>query len=148
MVAMRMMSLHIASMLEETIRKESRSCQTRPYASCSWPKASLYIHPNGKPSFALLSALRLWLTPPSQRRSVGHLVYSGSQLSAKNEIIVMGWIVKNCKVILKKFVTSIVEDKLLLCTIDKVQDFCTPAELERLLSTFEREARVLQKPRV
>ncbi|CAL5371485.1 unnamed protein product [Camellia sinensis] len=112
------------------------------YSSCSWPKDSLYIHPNGKPSFALFSALRLWLTPPSQRRSVGHLVYSGSQLSAKNEIIVMGWIVKNCKVILKKFVTSIEEDKLLLCTIDKVQDFCTPAELERLLSTFEGEARV------
>ncbi|KAL7192730.1 hypothetical protein ACSBR2_024531 [Camellia fascicularis] len=112
------------------------------YSSCSWPKDSLYIHPNGKPSFALLSALRLWLTPPSQRRSVGHLVYSGSQLSAKNEIIVMGWIVKNCNVILKKFVTSIEEDKLLLHTIDKMQDFCTPTELERLLSAFEGEARV------
>ncbi|KAL7192734.1 hypothetical protein ACSBR2_024535 [Camellia fascicularis] len=111
------------------------------YSSCSWPKDSLYIHPNGKPSFALLFALQLWLTPPSQRRSVGHLVYSGSQLSAKNEIIVMGWIVKNCKVILKKFVTSTEEDKLLLCTIDKMQDFCTPAELGRLLSTFEGEAR-------
>ncbi|CAL5373720.1 unnamed protein product [Camellia sinensis] len=112
------------------------------YSSCSWPKDSLYIHPNGKPSFTLLSALRLWLTPPSQRRSVGHLVYSGSQLSAKNEIIVMGWIVKNCNVILNKFVTSIEEDKLLLRTIDKMQDFCTPTELERLLSAFEGEARV------
>ncbi|KAG2284791.1 hypothetical protein Bca52824_056011 [Brassica carinata] len=29
----------------------------------SWPKDSLYIHQDGKPSFALVSMLRLWHTP-------------------------------------------------------------------------------------
>ncbi|GFS39455.1 hypothetical protein Acr_00g0063120 [Actinidia rufa] len=109
------------------------------YSSCSWPKDSLYIQQNGKPSFALLSALRLWLTHPTQRRSVGHLAYSGSQLSPDNEIIVMGWISNNCKAVLKSFVTSIEEDELLLRTIDKMQDFCTTGGLANLPSAFEGE---------
>ena len=46
----------------------------------------MYIHQDGKPSFALLSALRLWATPLNQRKSVGYLAYSGSQLSIENEI--------------------------------------------------------------
>ncbi|KAF7135514.1 hypothetical protein RHSIM_Rhsim08G0021900 [Rhododendron simsii] len=93
------------------------------YSSCSWPKDSLYIHQNGKPSFALLSALRLWLTPRNQRRSVGHLIYSGSQLSAENEKIVMGWMVKSCKAVLMNFATSIEDDKLLIRKIDRMEDF-------------------------
>ncbi|PSS36622.1 Protein SET DOMAIN GROUP like [Actinidia chinensis var. chinensis] len=109
------------------------------YSSCSWPKDSLYIQQNGKPSFALLSALRLWLTHPTRRRSVGHLAYSGSQLSPDNEIIVMGWIANNCKAVLKSFVTSIEEDELLLRTIDKMQDFCTSGGLANLPSAFEGE---------
>ncbi|CBI27360.3 unnamed protein product, partial [Vitis vinifera] len=84
------------------------------YASSSWPKDSLYIHQNGKPSFALLSALRLWATPASQRRSVGHLVYSGTQLSSENEIFVMEWIAKSCHVVLENLPTSVEEDSLLL----------------------------------
>ncbi|KAL6993295.1 hypothetical protein U1Q18_011410 [Sarracenia purpurea var. burkii] len=111
------------------------------YSSCSWPKDALYIHQDGKPSFSLLSALRLWLTPPTQRRSVGHLVYSGSQLSAHNEIIVMRWITKNCEAILKNFVTSIKEDELVIHTIDVMQDFCASRELGNFPSAFEGEAR-------
>lgn len=111
------------------------------YSLCSWPKGSLYIHQEGKPSFALLSALRLWVTPLNQRRSVGHLIYSGSQLSAENEIIVMEWLANNCQVILKNFSTSIEEDKLLLCTIDRMQNCDTPMDLETILSTVGGEAR-------
>ncbi|KAG5247251.1 protein SET DOMAIN GROUP [Salix suchowensis] len=56
------------------------------YSFISWPKVSMYIHQDGKPSFALLSTLRIWATPPNQRRSISHLAYSGSQLSVDNEI--------------------------------------------------------------
>ncbi|KAA8530720.1 hypothetical protein F0562_005346 [Nyssa sinensis] len=109
------------------------------YSSCSWPKDSLFIQQNGKPSFALLSAVRLWATPTNQRRSVGHLAYSGCLLSAENEIIVMQWIAKKCDDVLKKFLTSIEEDKLLSYNIDKVQDFCTPMELKNALTAFRGE---------
>ncbi|XWS75345.1 hypothetical protein CRYUN_Cryun01aG0078700 [Craigia yunnanensis] len=89
----------------------------------SWPKDSLYIHQNGRPSFALMSALRLWATPPYQRKSIGHLAYSGSQLSQGNEISVMKWIAKKCHAILKDMPTSIEEDNSLLSFIDKIEDF-------------------------
>ncbi|KAE9466281.1 hypothetical protein C3L33_01807, partial [Rhododendron williamsianum] len=117
------------------------------YSSCSWPKDSLYIHQNGKPSFALLSALRLWLTPQNQRRSVGHLIYSGSQLSAENEKIVMGWMVKSCKAVLMNFATSIEDDKLLIRKIDGMEDFGRSGKLENVLSTFEGEARAFLENR-
>lgn len=103
------------------------------YASSSWPKDSLYIHQNGKPSFALLSALRLWATPASQRRSVGHLVYSGTQLSSENEIFVMEWIAKSCHVVLENLPTSVEEDSLLLCALDKMQDPDLPMEVGNAL---------------
>lgn len=117
------------------------------YSSCSWPKDSLYIHQNGKPSFALLSALRLWLTPQNQRRSVGHLIYSGSQLSAENEKIVMVWMVKSCKAVLMNFATSIEDDKLLISKIDRMEDFGRSGKLENVLSTFEGEARAFLENR-
>ncbi|KAH7850870.1 hypothetical protein Vadar_003980 [Vaccinium darrowii] len=117
------------------------------YSSCSWPKDSLYIHQNGKPSFALRSALRLWLTPKNQRRAVGHLIYSGSQLSVENEKIVMGWTVKTCKAVLKNFATSIEEDKLLVREINKIEDFGRSGKLVNVLSTFEGEARAFLENR-
>lgn len=110
------------------------------YSSGSWPKESQYIHQNGKPSFALLSALRLWLTPVNQRRAVGHLAYSGCQLSVDNEVSVMKWILKNCQDQLNNLPTSTEEDIILLSTIDKIQEFNTPTELKRHLSTFGGEA--------
>lgn len=112
------------------------------YSSCSWPKDSLFIHQNGIPSFALLSTLRLWLTPPSDRRSVARLIYSGLQLSSKNEMIVMRWIMKNCRVVLENVPTSIEEDNLLVLTINKMQDLGTLHHLESAMSSFEGEARV------
>lgn len=101
-------------------------------SSNTWPMESMYIHRSGKPSFALLSTLRIWATPPNQRRSTAHLAYSGSQLSAENEIVVMRWISKNCNSILKSFPTSFEEDRLLLNAIDKMQDSCNPLELRNV----------------
>lgn len=109
------------------------------YSFNSWPKESMYIHQDGKPSFALSSALRLWATPPNQRRSIGHLAYSGFQLSVDNEITVMEWILKNCHRILNDLPTAIELDGLLLSTIDKIQNFHNPVELGRVLYTFGGE---------
>ncbi|KAK9016011.1 hypothetical protein V6N11_007098 [Hibiscus sabdariffa] len=90
--------------------------------SC-WPKESLYIHQNGRPSFALMCALRLWATPPYQRKSVGHLAYSGCQISKGNEICVMKWIAKKCDAVLKEMPTAIEEDKSLVHLIDKMEEY-------------------------
>ncbi|CAM8929524.1 unnamed protein product [Rhodiola kirilowii] len=90
--------------------------------SCtSWSKDLLCIDHSGKPSFALLSALRLWATPPNQRKSVSHLAYSGLRHSRQNEIIVMKWLVKKCHEILKTLPTTVEEDSSLLQTLEKVQ---------------------------
>lgn len=109
------------------------------YSCCSWPHESQYIDQNGKPSFALLSALRLWMTPANQRRSVGHLAYSGHQLSVDNEISVMKWISNTCCVMLNNLPTSKEEDVLLLRAIDKIQDINTAMELKKVLSVFGGE---------
>lgn len=85
----------------------------------SWTKDLLYIDRNGEPSFALLSSLRVWATPPSQRKSVSHLAYSGLQLSNQNETVVMKWLVKKCHDLLNTLPTSAEEDFLLLQALDK-----------------------------
>lgn len=109
------------------------------YSGCSWPRESQYVDQDGKPSFALLSALRLWMTPANQRRSVGHLAYSGYQLSVNNEISVMKCLSNNCCVMLNSLPTSKEEDALLLCAIDKIQDINTATELKKVLSDFGGE---------
>ncbi|KAJ4961061.1 hypothetical protein NE237_020971 [Protea cynaroides] len=105
------------------------------HSSSSWPKDSLYIQQDGKPSFALLSALRLWAIPANQRRSLGHLAYSGSQLSVDNEIFIMRWMRNNCCAVLENFPTAVEEDVLRLHVIEKMQDNPTPNEIEQMLST-------------
>ncbi|XP_057442069.1 protein SET DOMAIN GROUP 40 isoform X2 [Lotus japonicus] len=102
------------------------------YSSTSWSKESLYIHQNGKPSFALLAALRLWATPQNKRRSVGHLAYSGSQLSADNEVFIMKWLLKACGAVLKNLPTSIEDDNLLMNAIDSQDIFM---EFTKLMSS-------------
>ncbi|XVF20462.1 hypothetical protein REPUB_Repub12eG0002300 [Reevesia pubescens] len=109
------------------------------YCFSSWPKESLYIHHNGRPSFALMSALRLWATPAYQRKSIGHLVYSGYQLSQGNEISVMKWLAEKCHSILKDMPTSIEEDKSLLSFIEKIQDFDNLGEWGKTATAFGGE---------
>lgn len=91
------------------------------YACHSWPADSLYIQHDGKPSFALLSALRLWATPQNQRKSVGYIALSGSQLSPENDTIVMKWLLSNCRAILKSLPSTVEDDLSLLEAIGKAQ---------------------------
>ncbi|XP_058744788.1 protein SET DOMAIN GROUP 40 [Vicia villosa] len=106
------------------------------YTSTSWSKESLYIHHNGKPSFALLAALRLWATPHNKRRSVGHLAYSGFQLSTANETIVMKWLSKTCDTVLKKLPTSIEDDTILVNALDSNQNFIAFIEIAKRMSSM------------
>ncbi|XP_042501592.1 protein SET DOMAIN GROUP 40 [Macadamia integrifolia] len=115
------------------------------HSSSSWPKDSLYIQQDGKPSFALLSTLRLWATPPNQRRSLGHLAYSGSQLSVDNEISIMRWMRNNCRVLLENLPTAVEEDVLLLHVIVKLQDDPAAKEIEQMLSTSGDDVRAFFK---
>ncbi|XP_062107621.1 protein SET DOMAIN GROUP 40 isoform X5 [Humulus lupulus] len=103
--------------------------------SNTWPMESMYIQQCGKPSFALLSALRLWATRPNQRRSVSHLVYSGSQVSVENEILVMNWILKKCNFVLKNLPTSFEGDSSLLSDIEKLQDSFSSVQLKNVLAS-------------
>ncbi|KAK9115707.1 hypothetical protein Sjap_014654 [Stephania japonica] len=89
--------------------------------SNSWTKESLYIQPDGMPSYALLCALRLWATPPNKRKSVGHLAYSGQQLSRENEMHAMKWIENKCCFLLDNVRSSIEEDICLLDFAEKLQ---------------------------
>ncbi|KAJ6402374.1 hypothetical protein OIU84_014463 [Salix udensis] len=88
-----------------------------------------------------LSTLRIWATPPNQRRSISHLAYSGSQLSVDNEISVLKWISKNCTMILSNMLTVIEEDCFLLSTIVKIKNSHNPTELRKLLFASGGEAR-------
>ncbi|KAL1540722.1 [histone H3]-lysine(4) N-trimethyltransferase [Salvia divinorum] len=98
------------------------SLESEMYSLCSWPKDSLYISQDGKPSFALLSTLRLWATPVSKRRSVKHIAYSGHLISVGNEAAVMEWTARRCQDVLSSCWTLMVEDTRLLHIIDKIQD--------------------------
>nr|XP_043632063.1 protein SET DOMAIN GROUP 40 isoform X2 [Erigeron canadensis] len=104
---------------------------------CSWLPDSLYIHQNGKPSFALLTAMRLWATPTHLQKSVRQLAYSGSSISNTNEIIVMEWLVKKCCLAMENLPTSIEEDKSLLSVLDK--EYETAMELKIALSGLTGE---------
>lgn len=104
-----------------------------------WPKESMYVDHTGKPSFALLVALRLWATEPNQRRYVAHVCYSGFQLSAENEKFVMRWTLNNCKTILNSLPTSFEDDTRLLNAINKVESGLNPVELRNSLSSYPVE---------
>ena len=80
----------------------------------SWPKDSLYIHPNGHPSFALLCALRLWKTPANRRKVFSHQIYSGSTLSVENELEVMKWLGNKCVETLQQSPTTVEFDASLI----------------------------------
>ncbi|XP_047314922.1 protein SET DOMAIN GROUP 40 [Impatiens glandulifera] len=90
------------------------------YSLCPWSKDLMCIEPNGKPSFALLFSVRLWLIPPFERKSQMQLAYSGSQLSVHNEINTMRWLKSKCEVAVNSFSSSVDEDRLLLVEMDEV----------------------------
>ncbi|XP_057851489.2 protein SET DOMAIN GROUP 40 isoform X2 [Cryptomeria japonica] len=87
-----------------------------------WEKNHLYLQCDGKPSFSLLVALRLYATPPNLRKRIGHLAFSGLQISLENDIAVTKWLLGRCKNLLAKLPTTIEEDELLLEIIDKCDE--------------------------
>lgn len=104
----------------------------------SWPRDSLYILPNGHPSFALLCALRLWTTPRNRRKALSHQIYSGSLLSVENELEILKWLVKKCKETLQQLPTTIEFDDNLLVLLCKLQN-STSCITEMNRSIFEQE---------
>ncbi|XP_076954133.1 protein SET DOMAIN GROUP 40-like [Bidens hawaiensis] len=113
------------------------------YSLCSWPIDSLYIHQNGKPSFALLAVMRLWAVPTHLQKSVRHVAYSGSIISNENEIVVMKWLANECNRVLKSLLTSVEEDELLLSVMDK--DFGSVMEVKNELLGLTGESRMFLK---
>ncbi|KAM3389738.1 hypothetical protein ACQJBY_011723 [Aegilops geniculata] len=88
----------------------------------TWPKDSLYIHPNGHPSFALLCALRLWATPTNRRKSFSHQIYSGSMLSVENELEVMKRLGSKCVETLQQLPTTAELDGRLIHFLRNIQN--------------------------
>ncbi|PUZ71987.1 hypothetical protein GQ55_2G357500 [Panicum hallii var. hallii] len=104
----------------------------------TWPKDSLYIHPNGQPSFALLCALRLWATPANRRKAVSHQIYSGSMLSTENEMEIMKWLISKCEETLQQLPTTVEFDESLLVFLHKIQN-STNCRTDLKQSGFEQE---------
>ncbi|CAL5086802.1 unnamed protein product [Urochloa decumbens] len=104
----------------------------------AWPKDSLYIHPNGHPSFALLCALRLWATPANHKKAVSHQIYSGSMLSTENEMEIMKWLINKCEGALQQLPTTVEFDESLLIFLCKIQS-STNCKTDVKQSGFEQE---------
>ncbi|KAF6985379.1 unnamed protein product [Triticum aestivum] len=88
----------------------------------TWPKDSLYIHPNGHPSFALLCSLRLWATPTNRRKSFSHQIYSGSMLSVENELEVLKRLGSKCVETLQQLPTTAELDGRLIHFLRNLQN--------------------------
>jgi len=104
----------------------------------TWPRDSLYIHPNGQPSFALLCALRLWATPVNRRKAVSYQIYSGSMLSTENEMEIMKWLISKCEGTLQQLPTPVEFDESLLIFLHKIQN-STNCRTDLKQSGFEQE---------
>ncbi|KAK1322440.1 Protein SET DOMAIN GROUP 40 [Acorus calamus] len=99
---------------------------SRVLSSTSFSRESIYIQHDGRPSFALSSVLRLGCAPQNSWKAIGHLVYTGAQLSVDNEVSAMKWLAKTCLQVLRKMPTTIENDKLLLRFIGEMQTFMPP----------------------
>lgn len=103
----------------------------------TWPKDSLYIQPNGQPSFALLCALRLWTTPSNCRKAVSFQIYSGSLVSTENELEVMKWLISRCEGTLQQLPTTLEFDESLLVFLRKIRN-STNCRTDVKQSSFEQ----------
>ncbi|TVU39347.1 hypothetical protein EJB05_12760, partial [Eragrostis curvula] len=108
------------------------------FSVSTWPKDSLYIQPSGQPSFALLCALRLWMTPSNRRKAISFQIYSGSLVSTVNELTVMKWLINKCKGTLQQLPTTVELDESLLIFLRKIQN-STNCKTDVKQSSFEQE---------
>ncbi|KAG0553355.1 hypothetical protein M758_12G005100 [Ceratodon purpureus] len=90
----------------------SRGCQ-----EAVSPK-DLYIDHEGKPSFSLLSNLRLRAAPASLLKTRRHLALAGQQISPESDKVLFQWLKTKCQTILRSCSTSLQADELLLKIID------------------------------
>ncbi|CAN0880486.1 Protein SET DOMAIN GROUP 40 [Linum grandiflorum] len=105
----------------------------------SWPQDSMYIHVDGKPSFALLCALRFYVSPVHQRRSIAQLVYSGLQVSEENEMSAMRWLSKKCDELLQTLPTTMEEDDTLMSVVGRIENTDCPVEVGKLVCSLRGE---------
>ncbi|XP_062188109.1 protein SET DOMAIN GROUP 40-like [Phragmites australis] len=104
----------------------------------TWPKDSMYIQPNGHPSFALLCALRLWTTAANRRKAISYQIYSGSLVSTENELEIMKWLISKCEETLQQLPTTVEFDESLLIFLRKIQN-STSWRTDVKQSCFEQE---------
>jgi hypothetical protein len=107
------------------------------FSVSTWPKDSLYIEPNGQPSFALICALRLRTTPSNRRKAVSSRIYSGSLVSTENEMEVMKWLISKCEGTLLQLPTTLEFDESLLIFLRKIQN-STNCRTDVKQSSFEQ----------
>ncbi|KAH0895885.1 hypothetical protein HID58_045453, partial [Brassica napus] len=119
---------HYGFTLEENSNDKVFIYSSRDQPLCalasSWPKDSLYIHQDGKPSLRFCGI--------SHRASVTSRLRAssmpGSQISVKNEIRVRKWVAEKCGSVLKDLPKSLLEDRVILQDIDKLQNPELPLE--------------------
>lgn len=87
-----------------------------------WERNHLYLQWDGKPSFSLLAALRFHTAPPTLRKAIGHLAFSGLQISVENDKTVTKWLLEKCQNLVTKLPTTIEEDELLQEIINRCLD--------------------------
>lgn len=86
----------------------SRACQ-----EAVSPK-DLYIDHEGKPSFSLLSNLRLRAAPASLLKTRRHVALAGQQISPESDKVLFQWLKTKCQTVLTSCSTSFQADELLL----------------------------------
>jgi hypothetical protein len=80
--------------------------------------ADCWVHPNGQPSWQLLSALRLAAATPAEAKALGFKAHAGQPISLDSELLVLAALVGACRAHLAGLPTSAAEDEQLLTKAD------------------------------
>lgn len=78
------------------------------------PHGSMHIEVDGRPSFQLLAALRLYCAPAEVRKQKGHLALSGQQLCVANDVVLYQKLQEECMNLLASFPTTMYVDNVLM----------------------------------
>lgn len=97
---------------------------------------NLFIDYEGKPSFSLLSNLRLRAAPATLLKSRHHLALAGQQISPESDKAVFRWLKSKCEKMLTSCPTSFDVDELLLAVIDSHPSV---AEIQKLLTVYKED---------
>lgn len=103
------------------------------------PRKSLYIDYEGKPSFSLLSNLRLRAAPASLLKVRRHLALEGQQISPESDRIVFQWLKAKCQRMLSNCATSFHADELLL---EILITHPSMVEVQKLLADYKNSSSI------